>query len=76
MKHFLVINGFEFYMTDGVKQDDNVDKMFHRMDKKNVRSILTASNKVRDQMKAALSTNPVLSKLLGKILLGASKKLQ
>lgn len=76
MKHFLVINGFEFYMTDGVKQDDNVDKLFHRMDKKNVRSILTASNKVRVNMKAALSTNPVLSKLLGKILLGASKKLQ
>lgn len=76
MKHFLVINGFEFYMTDGVKQDDNVDKMFHRMDKKNVRSILTAANKVRVNMKAALSTNPVLSKLMSKILLGASKKLQ
>lgn len=76
MKHFLVVNGFEFYMTDGVKQDDNVDKLFHRMDKKNVRSILTNASKIRVTMKASLSTNPVLSKLLGKILLGASKKLQ
>lgn len=76
MKHFLVVNGFEFYMTDGVKQEDNVDKLFHRMDKKNVRSILTNASKIRVTMKAALGTNPVLSKLLGKILLGASKKLQ
>ncbi len=75
MKHFLILAGFEFYMTSGVNQDDNVEHVLKRMDKKNLRGILRAATSTRAKMGKVIRNNPVLSKLLGKILLCASDKL-
>jgi len=75
MKHFLVLDGFEFYMTEGEKQLDNVDTIFKRIDSKNIRTIMRAADCTRTKMRKSLRTNPVLSKLLSKILLVGSGKL-
>lgn len=75
MKHYLVLSGFEFYMTEGVKQIDNVDTVFKRMDSKNIRAIMRSADCTREKMRKTLRTNPVLSKLLSKILLVGSGKL-
>ncbi len=75
MKHFLVLSGFEFYMTEGVKQSDNVEVIFKRIDSKNIRAIMRDADCTRAKMRKSLRTNPVLSKLLSKILLVGSGKL-
>lgn len=71
MKHFLVLNGFWFYMTDGVVQKDNVSTVINKLDQKNVRYVLRDADKSKD----AVRNNPVLSKLLSKILLCGTRKI-